>query len=390
MIRIAGPSLSTKWRGTEGEDSEGRTLQRQRPPEPPEPSQDPLKSAPMSARIHISVSLLLLSLLTFAASARAANLPPGFVETQIASGLDQPTAIAMAPDGRIFVCEQRGRLRVIKNGALLPTPFLTVDGRSATASAGCSASRSTRTSRPTTTSTSTTPSASPTIAQPGQPLHRRRRHGASPAARRSCSTCDTLATPPTTTAAPSTSGPTASSTSRSARTRSARTPRRWRTRSGKILRINPDGSIPTDNPFYTRTTGTHRGDLGPGPAQPVHLRLPARHRADVHQRRRRARLGGDRRGRRRRQLRLAGRRGADDRPAVPRPALRLPARQRPRQGLRDHRRRLLRPGGGRRFPADYPGELLLRRLLQRLDPPARPGDRGDRPRSRPASARRST
>jgi glucose/arabinose dehydrogenase len=31
-----------------------------------------------------------------------------------------------APDGRLFVCEQRGRLRVIKNGALLPTPFLTL------------------------------------------------------------------------------------------------------------------------------------------------------------------------------------------------------------------------------------------------------------------------
>ena len=80
----------------------------------------------MSARIHISVSLLLLSLLTFAASARAANLPPGFVETQIASGLDQPTAISMAPDGRLFVCEKKGRLRIIKNGALLPAAFLKV------------------------------------------------------------------------------------------------------------------------------------------------------------------------------------------------------------------------------------------------------------------------
>jgi glucose/arabinose dehydrogenase len=27
---------------------------------------------------------------------------------------------------------------------------------------------------------------------------------------------------------------------------------------GKILRINPDGSIPTDNPFYTETTGNNR------------------------------------------------------------------------------------------------------------------------------------
>ena len=33
----------------------------------------------------------------------------------------------IAPDGRIFVCEQGGGLRVIKNGALLPTPFLTLN-----------------------------------------------------------------------------------------------------------------------------------------------------------------------------------------------------------------------------------------------------------------------
>ena len=30
--------------------------------------------------------------------------------------------MAFAPDGRLFVCEQGGRLRVIKSGALLPTP----------------------------------------------------------------------------------------------------------------------------------------------------------------------------------------------------------------------------------------------------------------------------
>ena len=31
-----------------------------------------------------------------------------------------------APDGRLFVAEQGGRLRVIKNGALLSAPFVTV------------------------------------------------------------------------------------------------------------------------------------------------------------------------------------------------------------------------------------------------------------------------
>ncbi|MGZ8848632.1 MAG: PQQ-dependent sugar dehydrogenase, partial [Pyrinomonadaceae bacterium] len=32
----------------------------------------------------------------------------------------------VAPDGRLFVCLQGGSLRVIKNGALLPTPFLSL------------------------------------------------------------------------------------------------------------------------------------------------------------------------------------------------------------------------------------------------------------------------
>jgi len=54
-----------------------------------------------------------------------ANLPTGFGETQI-NGLSNPTAMALHPDGRIFVCEQSGALRVIKNGALLPTPFTTI------------------------------------------------------------------------------------------------------------------------------------------------------------------------------------------------------------------------------------------------------------------------
>ena len=34
--------------------------------------------------------------------------------------------MAFAPDGRLFVAQQGGALRVIKNGSLLATPFLTV------------------------------------------------------------------------------------------------------------------------------------------------------------------------------------------------------------------------------------------------------------------------
>jgi glucose/arabinose dehydrogenase len=52
--------------------------------------------------------------------------PVGFSEVRIADQLDSPTAMAVAPDGRIFVAHQGGAIRIIKNDALLPTPFYTV------------------------------------------------------------------------------------------------------------------------------------------------------------------------------------------------------------------------------------------------------------------------
>src|SRR4029453_11991596 len=55
-----------------------------------------------------------------------ATLPTGFTETFLATTLSSPTAMALAGDGRIFVCQQGGALRVIKNGALLSTPFVTL------------------------------------------------------------------------------------------------------------------------------------------------------------------------------------------------------------------------------------------------------------------------
>ncbi|HYI11478.1 MAG TPA: PQQ-dependent sugar dehydrogenase [Thermoanaerobaculia bacterium] len=64
--------------------------------------------------------------LVVAFSAGAATLPAGFSETPVATGLSEPTAMSMAPDGRIFVCEQDGALRVIKDGELLATPFVNI------------------------------------------------------------------------------------------------------------------------------------------------------------------------------------------------------------------------------------------------------------------------
>jgi glucose/arabinose dehydrogenase len=65
-------------------------------------------------------------LLAATLAAQGAILPTGFTETPIATGLSNPTAMAIAPDGRIFICQQGGALRVVKNGSLLPTPFVTL------------------------------------------------------------------------------------------------------------------------------------------------------------------------------------------------------------------------------------------------------------------------
>src|SRR5688500_7841734 len=59
-------------------------------------------------------------------SSSAVTVRHGFRETVIARGLDAPTAMAVAPDGRIFVTQQLGDVRIIKDGTLLPEPFATV------------------------------------------------------------------------------------------------------------------------------------------------------------------------------------------------------------------------------------------------------------------------
>jgi glucose/arabinose dehydrogenase len=66
------------------------------------------------------------SCLLWVSAAGAATLPSGFSETRVAAGLASPTAMAVAPDGRVFVAEKGGTLRVVKNNALLVQPFLTV------------------------------------------------------------------------------------------------------------------------------------------------------------------------------------------------------------------------------------------------------------------------
>lgn len=70
------------------------------------------------------MGLFFLSILLSTKYLSAQVLPSGFNRVQVATGITSPTAMAVAPDGRLFVAQQGGALRVIKNGALLPTPFI--------------------------------------------------------------------------------------------------------------------------------------------------------------------------------------------------------------------------------------------------------------------------
>lgn len=61
---------------------------------------------------RILVSLVALALV--APGAVSATVPPGtgFSETLVTGGLSNPTVMAFAPEGRLFVAQQGGALRV--------------------------------------------------------------------------------------------------------------------------------------------------------------------------------------------------------------------------------------------------------------------------------------
>jgi glucose/arabinose dehydrogenase len=67
-----------------------------------------------------------VALVALPAAAQAA----GFRLEKIASGLDQPTFLTSPPgDGRLFVVEQTGKVRIIKDGQLLAAPFVDLTSR---------------------------------------------------------------------------------------------------------------------------------------------------------------------------------------------------------------------------------------------------------------------
>jgi glucose/arabinose dehydrogenase len=75
-------------------------------------------------RAIYAIVLLALTTISPAATLRASQPPD--VEV-VASGLATIWAVDFAPDGRIFLTERAGRIRVIQDGQLLPDPWMVLD-----------------------------------------------------------------------------------------------------------------------------------------------------------------------------------------------------------------------------------------------------------------------
>ena len=72
--------------------------------------------------IGLAVAVLTAALAgTVAPVQSAPMLPQGFTDSQVVSGLTNPTDMEFAPDGRLFVTEDAGRVRIAKSDGTLST-----------------------------------------------------------------------------------------------------------------------------------------------------------------------------------------------------------------------------------------------------------------------------
>lgn len=184
---------------------------------------------------------------------QAANLPEGFAEVQIASGLN-PTAMAMAPDGTLFITQKDGRIMIVRDGLLLPQPAVTlnVDPFNERGLSGIAIDPNfaetgyiyvfytvpndnfNRISRLTFLGDFFVPGSEQVLMEidpmPGS-IHNAGAMHFGPDGYLYITTGDGA---------------------------DAITSQSLTTLGGKVLRISPDGSIPPDNPFYNQTTGNNR------------------------------------------------------------------------------------------------------------------------------------
>lgn len=208
---------------------------------------------------RFAVLAALFCSLCAATVAHSATLPTGFAETRVATGIASPTAIAVAPDGRIFVAQQGGALRVVKNGALLAQPFLTVSVSSAGERGLLGVAFDPNFASNNFVYVYYTTS--------GSPIHNRVSRFTASAANADVAAAGSevqILNLPNLSSASNhnggaihfgTDGKLYIAVGENANSSNAPS---LNTTLGKILRINADGSIPSDNPFLSQTTGMNQ------------------------------------------------------------------------------------------------------------------------------------
>ena len=98
---------------------------------------DPMRASnKLCARAGKAIAISIFALICMCAKPSAAQSWPQISFGRPIGGFTHPTHLASARDGsgRLFVVEQPGRIRIIKNGALLATPFLDITARLGTVS----------------------------------------------------------------------------------------------------------------------------------------------------------------------------------------------------------------------------------------------------------------
>ena len=242
---------------------------------------------------HIGLLLVLWLSMLAGPQAQPATLPAGFSATLVASGLASPTAMQFAPDGRLFVAEQGGRLRVIKDGALLPTPFLTVTvssvGERGLLGVAFDPAFSTNhyvyvyytATSPAIHNRISRFTANGDVAVAGSELILLELDNLSSATNHNGGAL-----------AFGSDGKLYAAVGENANGANAQS---FTNLHGKMLRLNTDGTIPADNPFLGTTSGKNRAIYALGLRNPFTFAFHPSTRPDVHQRRRPEHLGGDQR-----------------------------------------------------------------------------------------------
>ena len=91
----------------------------------------PILKKQINYLLHNCITALFLMALFFinlslTNTANAQTLPAGFSQVFVGN-VTNPTAMSFAPDGRLFILEQGGTVRIVKNGVVLPQPFISLN-----------------------------------------------------------------------------------------------------------------------------------------------------------------------------------------------------------------------------------------------------------------------